>query len=95
MGMSTRITGFVSPENEKYKKHAKVLIACIEASISELPKETAEYFGSKYPEQYLLEEKLEIKIPKHEYHEDMIEGFEIIVSEIPDGVHKIRFVNCW
>lgn len=74
---------------------AKVLNACIEAGISELPKETAEYFGSKYPEQYLLEEKLEIKIPKHEYSEDMTEGFEIIVSEIPEGVHKIRFVNSW
>ena len=40
-------------------------------------------------------EKLEIKIPKHEYSEDMTEGFEIIVSEIPEGVHKIRFVNSW
>ncbi len=95
MGMSTHIIGFVSPENENYKKHSKVLIACIEAGISELPKETAEYFGSKYPEKYLLEEKLEIKIPKHEYRENMTEGFEIIVSEIPDGVHKIRFVNSW
>jgi hypothetical protein len=95
MGMSTYVKGFVSPENENYKKHAKVLNACIEAGISELPKETAEYFGSKYPEQYLLEEKLEIKIPKHEYREDMTEVFEIIVSEIPDGVHKIRFVNSW
>ena len=95
MGMSTRITGFVSPENENYKKHSKVLIACIEAGISELPKETAEYFGSEYPDQYLLEEKLEIKIPKHEYRGDMTEGFEITVSEIPEGVHKIRFVNSW
>jgi hypothetical protein len=101
MGMSTYIIGFVSPENENYhsmggyKKHSKVLIACIEAGISELPKETAEYFGSKYPEKYLLEEKLEIKIPKHKYSEDMKEGFEIIISEIPDGVHKIRFVNSW
>jgi hypothetical protein len=95
MGMSTRITGFVSSENENYKKHSKVLIACVEAGISELPKETAEYFGSKYPEEYLLEEKLEIKIPKHEYSKDMTEGFEIIISEIPPGVHKIRFVNSY
>ena len=95
MGMSTRIIGFVSPENETYKKHAKVLNACAEAGISELPKETAEYFGSEYPEKYLLEEKLEIEISTHEYREDMIEGFEVIVSEIPDGVHKIRFVNSW
>lgn len=95
MGMSTEITGFVSPEDENYKKHSKVLIACAEAGISELPKETAEYFGSKYPDKCLLEEKLEIKIPKHEYNEDMSEGFEIIVSEIPKGVHKIRFVNSY
>ena len=93
--MTTQITGFVSPENENYKKHAKVLNACIEAGILELPKETAEYFGSKYPEKYLLEEKLEIKIPKHIYTDDMMEGFDIFVSEIPEGVHKIRFVNKW
>jgi len=95
MGMSTHIIGFVSPENENYKKHAKVVIACIEAGIKELPQETAEYFGSRYPGRYLLEEKLEINIPKHEYFGDETEGFEIIVSEIPDGVHKIRFVNSW
>jgi len=95
MGMSTHVMGFVSPENEKYKKHSKVLIACIEAGISELPKETAEYFNFKYPEKYLLEEKLKIKIPYHEYSEDMAEGYEIIISEIPEGVHKIRFTNNW
>lgn len=93
--MSTYITGFVSPENETYKKHSKVLLACADAGIEEMPKETAEYFGSKYPEKYLLEEKLSIKIPKHEYGEDMTEGFEIIISEIPEGVHKIRFTNSW
>lgn len=95
MGMSTQIVGFVSEDNETYKKHSKVLIACSEAGIDELPKETATYFGSKYPELYLLEAKLEVKIPKHDYSEDMIEGFEIIVSEIPKGVHKIRFTNSW
>lgn len=95
MGMSTAITGFVSPENENYKKHAKVLNACFEAGILELPKETAVYFGSKYPEKYLLEKKLEIKIPKQKYSDADEEGFEIIVSEIPEGVHKIRFVNSW
>ena len=95
MGMSTHVTGFVSPENENYKKHSKVLIACIEAGISELPKETAEYFGSEYPEKYLLEEKLEVAIPTREWNNEYSSGFEIIVSEIPDGVHKIRFANSW
>jgi len=93
--MSTRITGYVSPENENYKKHAKVLNACIEAGISELPKETAEYFGSKCPEKYLLEEKLEVNIPASKWNTEYSSGYEIIVSEIPDGVHKIRFVNSW
>lgn len=95
MGMSTHVTGFISPENENYKKHSKVLIACIEAGISKLPKETAEYFGSKYPEKYLLEEKLEVKIPTSKWSNEYSSGFEIIVSEIPDGVHKIRFANSW
>lgn len=95
MSMSTNVIGYVSPENEKYKKHAKVLKACCEAGVSELPKETAEYFGSKYPNLYLLEEKLEIKIPKHEYNGESASGFEIYISEIPEGVHKIRFSNSW
>lgn len=95
MGMSTYVTGFVSPENENYKKHSKVLLACLEAGISELPKETADFFGSKYPEKYLLEEKLEIKIPVKEWGNDYSSGFEIIVSEIPKEVHTIRFANSW
>ena len=93
--MSTSVTGFVSPENDLYKKHSKVLLACIEAEIKELPKETAEYFGNKYPDEYLLEKKLEMDIPTHEYNEDSCSGYEIVVSEIPTGVHKIRFVNSW
>jgi hypothetical protein len=95
MGMSTYVKGYISPDNETYLKHAKVLIACIEADISELPKETAEYFGSKYPEEYLLDEKLSVDIPKHEFYDGDQEGFIIIVSEIPKGVYSIRFANSW
>lgn len=95
MGMSTSVYGFVSPNNKIYRKHSKVLRACIDAGISELPKETAEYFDCEYPEEYLFEEKLEVSIPQHEYNEDMRQGYEIKVSEIPEGVEKIRFVNSW
>ena len=96
MGMSTYVKGFVSPNNETYKKHSKVLRACIDAGISELPKETAEYFGSEYPEEYLFEEKLEVEIKQHEWTDnDMSQGYEIKVSEIPKGVEVIRFVNSW
>lgn len=95
MGMSTRVCGFISSNNDTYQKHSKVLRACIDAGIEELPKETAEYFGADYPEEYLFEEKLEVTIPKHEWRAEMEEGYEIIVSEIPEGVEVIRFVNSW
>jgi hypothetical protein len=96
MGMSTYVTGFVSPNNETYKKHCKVLRACIDAGIYELPSETADYFGSKYPSEDLFEEKLEVSLPIHEWNDgDMCEGFEISVSEIPEGVEIIRFVNSY
>ena len=95
MGMSTSVIGFISEDDATYQKHAKVLVACHEAGIKQLPIETAEYFGSKYPETYLLEDKLEVKIIAHEYLEGMREGFEVIVDEIPKGVYKIRFVNSY
>jgi len=95
MGMSTHITGFISDTDPTYQKHKKVLVACIEAGISELPKETAEYFGNKYPEEYLLEDKLSVAINKHEYSSDYEQGFEVYLKDIPQGVEKIRFVNSW
>jgi hypothetical protein len=95
MSMSTHVIGFISSDDETYRKQAKVLQACIEAGISELPKETAEYFDCKYPEKYLFEEKLEVKIPLHEYYADCTSGFEVYISEIPKGVDKIRFVNSY
>ncbi len=93
--MSTSIIGFMSDESEQYKKHSKVLIACIEANIEKLPKETAKFFGEETPMKHLLEETLEVEITKYEYNEDMMNGYEIIVSEIPNGVHKIRFFNSY
>ena len=91
MGTTLRVTGFVSTENETYKKQAKVLIACVEAGISNLPKETAEYFGSEYPEMWLLEDKLAKEIPLKKWVSDDAYGYEILVSEIPHDVYKIRF----
>lgn len=97
MSMSTNVQAFISDKDETYKKHKKVLLACVEAEIKELPKETAKYFGSKYPEKYLLEEKLTIQIPVHKYEDNEMasQGYEIFVSEIPKGTCKIRFSNSW
>ena len=95
MGMSTHVVGYRSANDPEYAKHAKVLRACIEADIKLLPKETAEYFNSEYPEEYLFEEALEVKIPMTEYSGDMVEGYEIKVSEITSGVETIRFYNSY
>lgn len=95
MGMSTRVIGYVFEDDVTYQKHKKVLIACNEAGIKELPKETSEYFGHTYPELCALDEKLEVMIPTHEINEDMVDGYEIIVSEIPRGTYKIRFTNSY
>ena len=95
MGMSTHIIGLRTTNDKTYQKHAKVLRACIDAGVSELPKETAEYFGEKYPEEYLFEEVLAVKVPAEEWGEDMQEGFEIKVAYIPQGVETIRFYNSY
>lgn len=88
----TKVIG-VSQKNENYKKHANVLNACIEAGISELPKETAEYFGNKNPEKHLLDEKLEIYIPQNAFCRESTKGIEIVVSEIPKDIYKIQIVS--
>lgn len=95
MSMSTYVIGFVSPENEDYKKHAAVLKACVNAGVELLPKETAEFFGYKEAELYVLEQKLRIEIPVKEYEDDTRSGYELLVKDIPKECHKIRFVNSY
>lgn len=91
MSMSINLVGFRSDNDPKYSKHLKVLIACIEAGIEKLPKETASYFDCDYPEKYLAEEALSMQIPKKEWSDDMQEGYEIAVKDIPEGVEVLRF----
>lgn len=95
MGMSTYVTAFTSPMNTEYQKHSKVLQVCIEAGLTKLPPETAEYFGDDCVDESLLDEKLEITIKTHEWSGDMQQGFEVFVKDIPAGVEKIRFVNSY
>ena len=93
--MSTNIIGYTSDTNEDYIKHKEVLIACNKANIEILPKETAQFFGITYPELYVLDEALQTNIKVHEIKDDVSIGFELIISEIPTNVHKIRFTNSW
>ena len=95
MSMSTHVTGYISEDSEEYQKHKRILLMCDKEGVS-LPKETHDYFGDETNNvEMLLEEKLECEIPKHEFNRDMDQGFEVFISEIPKGVHKIRFVNSY
>ena len=95
MGMSTYVKGYISKDSEMYKKHSKVLTACIEAGIEKLPEETARFFNSQYPEKYLLDEVLEIDVPCIEKNKDMETIYEIKVSDIDPKTDVIRFINSW
>lgn len=99
MSMSTYIQAFIPDTDPTYQKHKKVLLACIDAGIEELPKETSQYFGYKTPEREALEEKLKVELREgvhyKDYNEDMSQGFEIELKDIPQGVTKLRFVNSY
>ena len=98
MGMSTRIEAFMPDTDLEFQKHKKILLMCKEAEVS-LPKETAEYFGDDSPEEYNLDEKLEINLIEGTHYEewegDMQQGFEVDLSKLPKGVTKLRFYNSW
>ena len=93
--MSTYIRGVISSDNEEYKKQSKVLLACAEAGVKELPTETAEFFGSSSPDKYLLDEVLEINLPYYEITEGDKNVFKIDVANIPKAVKYIKFVNSY
>lgn len=93
MSMSTNIVAFIPDNDPTYLKHKKVLLACHEAGVKELPKETAQYFGEKYVEPCYLEEKLTVKLKMEEWKNEYCSGYEIFVKDIPVGVEKIRFYN--
>jgi hypothetical protein len=93
MGMSTHVTALRSKDSEEYQKHAKVLRACIDAEIMKLPEETAKFFDSEDPEEYLLTEKLELEINYIDYHGDCESGIEVKISDIPESCEVLRFYN--
>ena len=95
MGMSTTVSGYRSPEDSEHQKHVKVLQFCKEMGVS-LPQETAEYFGDDIKIEYIdPDDLLEVEIPFHKVDVDAGYNYEVILSEIPKGINKIRFSNSW
>lgn len=85
------IYGNISIDDPTYQKHLAVLEACINAGVSQLPKETAEYFGDTYPSMEITFDKLHVKLPFEEYSNDFGGGYKLKVADIPDGVEIIYF----
>jgi hypothetical protein len=90
MSSSLNIIGFISTDDETYKKHCAVLRACLNAGIVKLPEETAEYFNCQSPEEYLFKEKLTMELPLKEWDGEYSSGYEVAVDDLPTGLFKIR-----
>jgi hypothetical protein len=85
--MSTNLS-VIGLRDENDPSHIKMVKAkeALDAAEIEWPKEVYDYFdGSRYSDT-----PLEVKIPNNEWGNDYVSGYEILVSEIPKNVKKIR-----
>lgn len=91
--MSTHISAFMPETDEIYIKYKKVYDICEELGTS-LPSEVEEYFDDEEPECKL---QIDLKEGVHyvEYYKDSSVGFEVMLDELPKGITKIRFYNCY
>lgn len=96
--MSTHIQAFTPDTDPEYVRHKKVFLVCKESRVG-LPPETAAYFGYDVPEDYLLDDKLNVTLKEGEHYHHLrmgsSEGFEIDIVKLPPGVTKLRFYNNW
>jgi hypothetical protein len=92
MSVSIWVKGFRSPLDLEHQKHVKVLNFCKEMGVS-LPPETDKYFGDDIRIECIdPDDLLEVEIPFHEVSTKYGYKYEVILGEIPDGVHKIGFI---
>jgi len=84
-------------ETQEFKRHKKVLEVCVECSITELPRETAEFFGSEIADLSLAKEFNEVPmiIQKHfeQGEDDSKEWIEVDLSNLPKDVKKLLFIR--
>jgi hypothetical protein len=91
MGMTTRIHGFVEP-NEDYQKKAEAYRACMAAGIAP-PILIEEFFNYEEPSPSGM--KVDIKDAVTKRDVDMQDFYEVDISKLPKGVTKIAFVNSY
>lgn len=89
MGMSMHVIGLVEP-SEKFKQMYAIYEACELADVS-LPDEVDKFFMGEEPDG----KGMKVDLPKTEYEDDMKNGFEIRIADIPDNVTVLRFYNSY
>ena len=89
MSMSSHVIGF-KPPDEKWRQMKLVYDTCKTAGV-DVPETVSEFFNYETPDDM----GVEVEIPVHEYSDDMQEGFEVYVSELPADVKVIRFYNTY
>ena len=96
MGMSLCVVGLRDENSSLHKKMVRVLDALRDLGESEnLPVALVKYFGRTYDDDDLPDLALEVELKSTEWGDEDRAGLEILVSEIPEGVKKIRFYNSW
>lgn len=90
MGMSTFAVGLRSADDPAYQNMVRAAQALTAAGL-EWPREIEDYFHGETS----LEAPLTVELPLREYKDDMEEGYELDVKDIPQGVVTIRFWNSW
>jgi len=89
MNSSMNVVLLRDKEDSTYKKYLNILLSCKECDINP-PAEVDKYFGGggayNDPE-YPLEMDFKLK----EWGNDYVQGYEIDVTDLPEGVKTIRF----
>jgi hypothetical protein len=90
MGMSTYVLLLRDGSCPHHQLKVKVLQACLEADVA-VPEEVDKYFdGTDDPDYGLI-----IPFEAREYNGEHETGVEIDISELPEGVKTIRFLNSY
>lgn len=91
MGMSSHVTGFCPPDEEFLAKK-RAYEACVDADVS-IPDELINYFGETGPDPSGVE--IDIKAAVIRYSDEMRDGFEVNLKDLPKSVKVIRFFNSY
>ena len=83
------VTGF-RPPDEKWQEMKKVWDACASARIRP-PKEVTDFFNNERPDSKGVEIDLNAHKCRGEYSRDMVDGVEIDLTKLPEGITLLRF----